>query len=261
MFPEIKFSDSIVIETYLLYISVLYCFLLFYVLQRARNRPGLSDEVRSQKTTIALDLSLIMMVGGFLGARAVHVFYEMPEYYSEDWTRAFKFWQGGFVFYGGFIVAFAACWIFLRLRKLSFLEWADFFAPVLALGYGLGRISCFLAGCCYGRSCDAPWAVVFPWDYHQVPRHPTQIYAVLWELAVYALLIWLEKRKLVVREPGKLFAIWLTFHALGRLMMEYYREDFRGDLIIGLTISTWVSLLLLASSLAALAALQIRSRR
>lgn len=158
------------------------------------------------------------------------------------------FWEGGFVFYGGFILAFLGCWLFLWIRKLSFRKWSDFYAPVLALGYGLGRISCFLAGCCYGRACLAPWAVAFPWDPLQIHRHPVQIYSVLWELASFALLILLEKRNLPARHPGRLFGIWLFIHALGRLMMEYYREDFRGDLILGLTISTWVSFVLIASS-------------
>ena len=148
MFPEIKLSDSIVIPTYLLYLSVLYCFLIFYVLRRATLRERIL--AHDSAMTLALDLGLIMMVGGFIGGRLVHVLYEMPSYYAQDWTRALKFWEGGFVFYGGFIAAFMGCLFFVWRRKLSFRIWADFFAPVLALGYGLGRMSCFLAGrrCC-----------------------------------------------------------------------------------------------------------------
>lgn len=252
MFPEIQLSDSIVIPTYLLYLSVLYCFLIYYVFRRARQRYGYVAEVRDESVATALDFGLILMVGGFLGGRLVHIFYEMPEYYAEDWTRAFKFWEGGFVFYGGFLFAILGCWIFAIRRKLSFLKWADFYAPVLALGYGLGRISCFLAGCCYGRSCTAPWAVTFPWDYHQTQRHPTQLYAVIWELVAFAILIQLERRKTFVKTPGKIFFIWLLMHSVGRLMMEYYRDDFRGDLIWGMSISTWMSLFVFAGALAGL---------
>lgn len=236
MFSEIRISDSIVIPTYLLYQSLLFCFLIFYVVRRAK--------LSGQSVKTALDLAFILMVAGFIGGRFLHVVYEMPEYYLEDLNRIYKFWEGGFVFYGGFVCAFVGCAIFLRKQKFSFFQWADFYAPVLALGYGLGRISCFLAGCCYGRFCTMPWAVRFPWDYHQVLRHPTQLYAVFWELAVFALLLVLPK--FLQLKTGLLFSVWLILHGLGRLMMEYYREDFRGDLIAGFSISSWVSVIVIA---------------
>jgi len=238
MFPEIRFSDSFVLPTYILTISLLYCFLLAYVVSRAKKLE--------RSVTTALDLALILMVSGFIGGRAVHVFYEMPDYYAEDWTRAFRFWEGGFVFYGGFFFAFLSACLFVRIKKLSFYQWADFYAPVIALGYGLGRISCYLAGCCYGRFCSAPWAVVFPWDSQKTPRHPVQLYVVFWELATFALLLWLEKKKRKSLAPGMIFFIWLLFHSVGRLIMEYFRDDFRGDFIFGLSISTWVSVFILA---------------
>lgn len=240
MFPEIRFSENFSIQTYILTISILYCFLLLFVTKRAKKM--------NLTVTHALDLAFVMMASGFLGARLVHVFYEAPEYYALDWTRVFRFWEGGFVFYGGFLAAFFACWLFVHFKKLPFFKWADFYAPVLALGYGLGRISCFLAGCCYGRVCDFPWAVVFPWDTAKVTRHPVQIYAVIWELTVFALLLVLEKK------PGRpVFVIWLALHSVGRLMMEYFRDDFRGQFVLGLSFSTWISLALLSSCIGFLA--------
>jgi phosphatidylglycerol:prolipoprotein diacylglycerol transferase len=233
MLPEIKLSDLIVLPTYLIYLSLLYCFLIFYVVHRARNQ--------NQDRKIALDIGLIMMVGGFIGGRLMHVFYEEPGYYQPDWSRIFKFWEGGFVFYGGFIVAALGCWLYARWKKISFFSWADFYAPILALGYGLGRISCFLSGCCYGRACDLPWAVTFSWDLNQVARHPTQLYAVLWELVAFAILIILERRKILARNPGFLFFLWLGLHGLGRLMMEHFRDDFRGAFMAGLSVSSWIS--------------------
>lgn len=255
MFPEIRISDSIVIPTYLLYQSLLYCFLLFYVVRKVQfsvqstRGNSKNKDLKSKKENLktVLDLALILMVAGFIGGRFLHIIYEMPEYYLEDLSRIYQFWEGGFVFYGGFIFAFIGCAIYLWKRKLSFFWWADFYAPVLALGYGLGRISCFLAGCCYGRSCALPWAVKFPWDYHQVLRHPAQLYAVAWELAVFGLLISLPRWKRL--KTGVLFSIWLVLHGLGRLLMEYYREDFRGDLLAGLSISSWVSLVVIITGI------------
>lgn len=237
MFPEIKLSDSIVIPTYVLTISLVYCLLIFYVYRRSLKK--------NLSTTTALDLAFIIMITGFFGGRLTHVFYEMPAPYLADGMRIFKFWEGGFVFYGGFLTALFSCLVFLRIRKLSFFEWADFYAPVIALGYGLGRISCFLAGCCYGRFCELPWAVVFPWDQTLTPRHPTQLYAVIWELLLWLALLVLERKK---KPVGFIFSAWLLGHSIGRLVMEYFRDDFRGSVILGLSISTWISLLLLATA-------------
>lgn len=228
MFPDIHLSESLSIPTYLVYLSVLYCFLIFYVHHRARKfkRPA----------KVTLDLAFIIMVMGFIGGRLLHVFFEAHFYYNEDWMRVLYFWQGGFVFYGGFLTALISCLLYLRGR--DWLRWADFYAPVIALGYGLGRISCFLAGCCYGKSCDLPWAVVFPWDFHAIARHPVQLYMTGWELLVFADLIWLERRN---KKPGKVFFTWLFLHGLGRLVFEQFRDDFRGEFIASLSLSTWIS--------------------
>jgi phosphatidylglycerol:prolipoprotein diacylglycerol transferase len=247
MFPEIRISDSIVIPTYLPYLSFLYCFLVYYVFKRAQ-RLGFN-------TKIALDLGLILMIAGFIGGRLLHVFYEVPEYYLEDISRIFKFWEGGFVFFGGFAAGILGCLIYVKKTKISFFKWADFYAPVIALGYGLGRVGCFLSGCCYGKSCELPWGVRFSWDYHQVLRHPTQLYAVIWELGVFALLISLPAAfksvslQKVFQKPGTVFSLWLFLHAWGRLLMEQYRDDFRGELLLNLSISTWFSFLLLLSAI------------
>jgi phosphatidylglycerol:prolipoprotein diacylglycerol transferase len=255
MFPEIRLSDSVSISTYLVYLSFLFCGLLVYVLKRSRKR-GLSS-------TQALDLSLILMIFGFLGGRLVHVFYESPSHYFEDWTRILKFWEGGFVFYGGFLSALAAAVLYAWKKHLQIPRWLDFFAPVLALGYGLGRVSCFLAGCCYGRSCDLPWGLTLTWDTMHVLRHPVQLYAVAWESTLFAFLV-LWERKIIFRSlsrpAGQLFALWLNLHSLGRLMMEYFRDDFRGALILGISVSSFLSLILLTISLISLSFLS-RSNR
>ncbi len=244
MFPEIKLSDTFVIPTYLLYLSLLYSFLIFYLAKRVDHL----DRPRKE----AFDLAFILMVGGFIGGRLLHVFFEAPDYYRQDWTRLLQFWEGGFVFFGGLGAAVLGGWLYCRWKKISFLEWADFYAPIGALGYGLGRVSCLLAGCCYGRSCDLPWAIQLKWDQQQIWRHPTQIYASAWELVLYVILLGFERKRFFEDRKGLIFFFWITFHGLGRLMMESFRDDFRGDLLAGQTISTWISLALIAGGIAGL---------
>ncbi len=232
------------LPTYLVTISLTYCLCIGFAYIRAvkLDRP----------VTMALDICLAIMVGGFFGARLLHVFYEDPSYYFSNPLEIFKVWRGGFVFYGGLFGAWLASWILIRKRGELFGPWADFFAPVLSVGYALGRIACFLNGCCYGKFCEYPWAV----DFHRPgmpigPRHPTQLYASGFEFLVFALLLFLEPkyRRLSAQgskwaRPAHFFTLWLALHSIGRLIMEHFRDDDRGPLIAGLSLATWISLLL-----------------
>ena len=231
MYPEIRFSAEFAIPTYFLFLSLLFSFLVVYVFRRAQKLKTNVD--------LALHLSLLIMAFGLIGGRALHVLYEQPKIYLANPELIFQIWQGGFVFYGGAIAATLACAVTLYRRHENFWAWADFFAPAVSLGYGLGRISCFLAGCCYGKACVLPWAVKFQGG--MATRHPTQLYTTAWELIGFAVLIYLEKKTELRKKYGLLFSGYLVWHALGRIVIELYRDDFRGDLIAGISLSSWIS--------------------
>lgn len=249
LYPFVRLSEGLEIPSYFLVISLVLCLGLFWIVRRGDRSQLPQGQV--------LDLSLWLMVSGVVGARAMHVLYENFAYYKGHPWRVFYFWEGGFVYYGGMIAAFLAAVVYLRLRVPASLRgrYFDAFAPVLSFVSGFGRIGCFLAGCCYGESCEYPWAV------HQ--RHPTQLYALFWETAVIFFLLGVERtppsqRPALLRRPGDLFLLWLALHALGRMIMESFRGDFRGNLIWGFSVSTVLSSLLLLSSVIFLG---IRGRR
>ena len=158
---------------------------ILWAIKRARNKN------LSRYTT--LDISLGIMFGALLGARLFHVFYEQPSDYLADPLRIFMIWQGGFVFYGGAIGGFLGGFIVLKIKGERWRMWADFVAPIGAFGYGLGRMACFLNGCCHGKVCALPWAVRFPGI--EGGRHPTQLYAAFLEWGICLFLLLLEKRK------------------------------------------------------------------
>lgn len=233
MRPELDIGPFVGLPTYFLYLSLVYSLLIYLAWRWAQKRNV--SEIH------ALNISMLMVAAGMIGGRLLHVIYEAPEYYRQNPLDILKFWQGGFIFFGGFAAAILAGLIYVRKNKLSFLEWADFFAPLGAFGYGIGRFACFLAGCCYGRYCDLPWAIQ--------GRHPVQLYAVIIEV-LFSIFLW--RWSLRPHTKGRIFFTWLAIHSIARLFMESLRDDFRGAFPLGISISSWLSLFLMSAALTAL---------
>lgn len=250
MFPVIHLAEGLEIPSFFLVISLVICVGLFWVVRRG-------DKYSLPRKNI-LDLSLLLMVSSLLGARLMHIIYENFSYYMENPFKVFYLWEGGFVFYGGMILAFFATILYLRLIRTSQPGlYYDAFAPVLSFAYGFGRIGCFLAGCCFGSACDYPWAVNL--------RHPTQLYALFWEIGAIMILLGIEKielrqRPVFLRRQGDIFILWLALHAVGRMLMESFRDDFRGENIFGFSVSTVLSFVLLIIAVALLSGIGRKSQ-
>ena len=146
-------------------------------------------------------------------------------------NKNFRF-GGGFVFYGGFIFGLLFTIAYGSYKKL-YLKYFEFTIPVLVLCHAIGRLGCFLAGCCYGTHCDLPWAI----DLHGGTRHPVQLYE---SVALLLLFIFLYRRFL----QGK-SVIWEYFfsYAFVRFTLEFFRGDsIRGVYAMGLSTSQLISL-------------------
>ena len=239
MYPFLTFNSSLLLSTYIFMMSMICSVSLLWAVKRA-DQKGFSRH----KT---LDYSLVIMIFGLLGARLVHVVFEYPDYYFENPLDIFLLYQGGFVFYGGFLSAFLGCFIVIKYRKDSPTVWMDFFTPIISLGYALGRIGCFLGGCCYGKPTygepfSVPWAVTFSTGVAapaNIPLHPTQLYLSGSEFIIFALVLFVEKKKIL--PTGGLFYFWLLLHSVSRLTIEPFRGDFRGEVFLSLSLSSWIS--------------------
>lgn len=236
MIPVIQLG-TLQIPTFFLVISLSLSCVLFFLSYRV-------DQF-SKDRKIAFDISLLIMASSFIGGRLMHVFYEEWDYYQANPKLIFYFWMGGFAFFGGLILSLIVGLIYTRYRKISFLEWADFFTPIASLGHALGRLGCFLSGCCFGTQCSLPWAYA--------GRHPTALYLVVGEFIIFLLLLLFEKRQ-VYKFPGGLFVKWLLLHSLLRFNIEYFRDDFRGlfikfPLLGDLSISQLISLVIIIGCL------------
>ena len=212
-------------------------------------------------TEVIADLTLWVMVGTIIGARAVYVAtYWKEEFAGQPLTEIFAIWHGGLVYYGGLIGASLAGIIYLRWKKQPLWKVADVMAPSIALGSVFGRIGCLLNGCCYGRVCDLPWAISFPpgnpLGSPTTPVHPTEIYDALLNLVLYVFLAWLFHRK---KFDGQIFATYLICYAITRSFVEYFRGDYTNlHYHLGLTPAQWVSVPIFVTGLVLAAVLSRR---
>src|SRR5947208_1202704 len=139
-----------------------------------------------------LDAAAWILIASIAGARLLFVLLNWSQF-SGHWIEAVKTWRGGMSFHGGLVGGVLAGAIYAWRRRLPFWALADAVAPGLALGYAIGRIGCFLNGCCYGGPTTLPWGVVFRDADHgglTPPSHPVQPYATLLNLGICALLVW-----------------------------------------------------------------------
>ncbi len=178
------------------------------------------------KSETILDFGPWLILGAVVGARVLYVTtFWHDQFAGKPWAELFTVWRGGLVFYGGLVGAVLTTLIFARVKKLPLWKVADVMAPSIALGYVFGRMGCLMNGCCYGRECTLPWAIHFPQGNETYPHgvHPTQIYDSLLNLAFYAGLAWLYRRK---KFDGQVFGVYLVGYSVLRFVVELFRGDY-----------------------------------
>lgn len=190
-------------------------------------------------------LFIAMFVSSWIGAKVFFLWFSASDKFSQ-YLYADNFWLGGgFVFYGGFIFSLITYFMLtIAFKKLEFRH-SKYLAPGLALGHAIGRIGCFLTGCCFGEVCDLPWAI----HMHGFERHPVQLY----EAAGLFVLFWLMLRMLKQQQSNiRVFCTYILFYSSLRFVVEFFRGDIvRGIHTYSLSTSQWVSLALIGLTLIA----------
>ena len=244
MFPDLIKFDFLSLHTYGACMAVGF-FICWKLAEKLSGRRDLSD------------LLMYLMIGGVAGSRIAYVI----EHWQTQFARApldiFKVWQGGLMFYGGFILALIVFFVWCRVKKESPLAMSDLICVVLPLGHACGRIGCFFYGCCYGRLSESALAVSFPrgspaWGeqlehglidstaLRSLPVLPTQLFEAAALLVLFALVlaIYLRTRRYAA-------GVYLVGYAFIRFGLEYLRGDPRaavGPFSISQTISSGVFL-------------------
>ncbi len=189
-----------------------------------------------------VDFGLWLVIWALLGAKILLVVVEWKRYLGDP-AQLLGLARAGGVFLGGFLAAVIAAAVMLRRYRLKALPTFDVLSPSLALGQAIGRVGCLLAGCCWGRECDLPWAITYtdPAAAANVGTplhlavHPFPAYAAAFNFAVFLVLSRLYRKKLA---PGRVFASYLILYGLGRFLLEFTRGDEVRGLYFGGLIST-----------------------
>lgn len=254
MYPDLITIGPFTLHTYGLFVA-----LGFFVGLVVTLRFGKAEGFSSQQI---MDMGFLMIVCAVVGSRALYVLMNLS-YYLRQPLEMFKIWQGGLVFSGGVICVVITMVWYTRKHGLSLLRIGDLWSPATAIGQGIGRIGCFMAGCCYGAPVDLPWAVVFT-DPNclaplNVPIHPTQVYSALTGFLIFGILLVIRSRKAF---EGQVFVWYLILHSTARLFLERFRGDERTVLLeSGMTLTQLISLIILLTAVVMLIILKSRHRR
>ncbi|MGV2871713.1 prolipoprotein diacylglyceryl transferase [Colwellia sp. E150_009] len=168
------------------------------------------------------DLLFYGFLGVVLGGRIGYVLFYQWEYFLSDPLYLFQIWEGGMSFHGGLLGVTTAVYLFARKTQKSFLSVGDFVVPLVPIGLGMGRLGNFINAELWGRQTDVPWAMVFPTDSLQLPRHPSQLYEFFLEGVVLFIIMYFVTRK--PRSLGLASGVFLIGYGVFRSIVEFYRE-------------------------------------
>tara|TARA_R110001592_G_scaffold36037_1_gene121815 strand:+ start:8717 stop:9577 length:861 start_codon:yes stop_codon:yes gene_type:complete len=188
-----------------------------FIANKAADKSG-GEWTRDQVS----DLLFYGFLGVILGGRVGYVLFYQFDYFLAEPLYLFKIWTGGMSFHGGLLGVIAAVYIFARKTNKSFLTVGDFVVPLVPIGLGMGRLGNFINAELWGRQTDVPWAMVFPTDSLQLPRHPSQLYEFFLEGVVLFVILTVVTRK--PRNLGLASGIFLIGYGVFRTIIEFFRE-------------------------------------
>ena len=221
--------------------------LAFWLVQSRAKKSGEDPHIIS-------DIIFFGMLGALFGARLLYVVRNWEAEFANDLWKIVRINEGGIVFQGGFIGGLLVAWFMCRKKKVDFVKALDIVTPCLALGHAMGRIGCFLNGCCYGGLCSSGLSVQFPREslpyadqlrhgkidftaVHSLPVHPTQLYSFAANLLICLILVYVTVK---IKVKGQLFSLYLMLYGVWRLGIEFLRDD--QDRHLGLSVAQYIAI-------------------
>lgn len=232
---------------------------------------------RGQDAERIADLAFWILVAALVGSRVYFILVNFGDYFSPGkfmvetpvgkLPRILAVWEGGLVFYGGFIGSALTALVYMRRHRMNILAHADTLIPSVAIGHFFGRLGCFAAGCCWGDvgHRHLPWLAKFPPESlayetfagrpnpadflapggaSTLPLHPTQLYESFGELGLFLLLVFVVSPN--KRFHGQVLATWLGLYAVLRTVVELFRGDVERGVWLGIGAGQWTSMVIFA---------------
>jgi phosphatidylglycerol---prolipoprotein diacylglyceryl transferase len=223
MHPVLFHLGSTPIYTYGVLVATGFLLGLYYATRQA-PKMGLSPE-------FVWNLGIYAILIGLVSSKLWLLVSEW-DYYATNPGQIFSIatFQSAGTFYGGMFGGIVWVMVYSRLNNAPLLTVLDVSSAPLALGHAIGRIGCFVAGCCYGKPTSLPWGTTFtnPVAAHiagtplNISLHPTQLYEAAAEFFNFLLLIWLGTRQ---KFPGQIVGAFFMLYGIERGGMEFLRGD------------------------------------
>ncbi|MEM2956511.1 MAG: prolipoprotein diacylglyceryl transferase [Candidatus Pacearchaeota archaeon] len=205
---------------------------LFLVLRKAKQK-NIFNEMQT--------LIVYIIIASLVCARLAYIIIN-PSEFSSFWSF-FEIWKGGVISYGmifGGILGIIFFKLFTKITTNELEELLDLAAPYFILAIAIGRIGCFLRGCCFGLPSELPWAVVYAGESFSRSAglnsvHPTQIYHSILDFIIFIILLrinkkkeYLEKRKQeskfdLFNKKGSTFLLFLLLYSAERFFIDFLR--------------------------------------
>ncbi|CAN5532795.1 prolipoprotein diacylglyceryl transferase [soil metagenome] len=216
-------------------------------------------EARGGERGVIYDIALWAVPFGLIGGRVYHVMTDWQTYFGANGSgpiAALKIWEGGLGIWGAVALGGVGAWIGCKRRGIPLPAFGDAIAPGIVLAQAIGRLGNYFNQELYGRVTDVPWGMeIF---YRQDPSglvdvqslngvstgevaavvHPTFLYELLWNLLVFAALLYVDRRFKIGH--GRLFALYVAGYCVGRFGVELMRDDFATH-IAGIRINSFTS--------------------
>jgi phosphatidylglycerol:prolipoprotein diacylglycerol transferase len=218
-----------------------------WIVDRGFRRAGIGAD--------AVSIVAITVVAGIVGAKLWHVLDTPLEFREAGWRALWD--SAGFAWYGGLLLGIAALLIQGWWAKIGGLRTLDLAAPAAAIGYGIGRIGCFLSGDgCYGLPTTLPWGMSFPNGIEPTPPlvrvHPTPLYELAAGLLIGGWLWWRGGKQ---RGTGAIVGEYLLLSGIARFLVEFIRRNPKvlwglsnaqlasaGSVLVGVALIVWASM-------------------
>lgn len=261
MYSKIKIFENFSIDTYSIMMFLGIAFLVWYFVYILEKKNKYSHEkVNSLLIYLAIGLG-----GALIGA----LLFDFLVHKLENPNAEF----GGITFLGGLIggvVIFSLLINFFMIdERKNILHILNLIIPGVIFAHAVGRIGCFLSGCCFGKPTEFFLGVVYPSDSTpaqvfpnedrtgSLPLHPTQLYEAFFLFVLFTLMFIFKNKKV----KNYYFSIYLICYAIFRFAIEFLRADDRGNMLFGISPSQYLSILLLITGVVILILPKIKKEK